>query len=124
MFDGFELAYRRWTRGGQLVRLILALHGIGGHSGNFSAMGEKIPAELSGTEIIAIGRRGFGNSVEKGHQRGDVSRFKRYLQDIEEVCLQIRDANQGKKFFIFGKSLGCIHALRYARALYSIRGTA
>ena len=77
-------------------------------------MGDRIPAALPGTEIIAIDRRGFGNSVEKGNQRGDVSSFERYLQDIDEACQQIRDAHQGSKFFIFGKSLGCIHALRYA----------
>lgn len=114
MSDGFELAYRRWAHDDQPDRVILALHGIGGHSGNFSAMGDRILTALPDAEIIAIDRRGFGNSVEKGHQRGDVSNFQRYLQDIEETCQQIRDAHQGRKFFIFGKSLGCIHALHYA----------
>ena len=114
MSDGFELTFRRWARGNGIVVVILGLHGIGGHLGNFAAMGEAIPAALPGAEIIATDRRGFGNSVEKGHQRGDVSNFKRYLRDDEETCQQIRSAYPGKKFYVFGKSLGCIHALRYA----------
>jgi acylglycerol lipase len=112
MSDGFELTYRSWAKGGEADRVVLGLHGIGGHLGNFDAMGETIPTALPGTEIVAIDRRGFGNSVEEGHQRGDVSSFKRYLLDDAEACREVRSANPGKKFYLFGKSLGCIHAIR------------
>jgi len=114
MSDGFGLVYRKWVHANGIDVVVLGLHGIGGHLGNFAAMGEALPAVLPGAEIIATDRRGFGNSVEEGRQRGDVSSFKRYLQDDEESCEQIRSAYPGKKFYIFGKSLGCIHALRFA----------
>ena len=58
-------------------------------------------AKEQGTDVCAIDRRGFGNSVEKGFERGNVSNFKRYLQDIDETCNLLRNSNPGKKFFIY-----------------------
>src|SRR5579864_5342334 len=112
--DGFQLFYRKWSLGGETQRVVLGLHGIGGNSGNFAHMGERLPADVPGTELYAVDRRGFGNSVEDGFQRGGVSSFKRYLRDTDEVAEFIRKENPGKKFYLFGKSLGCTHALRFA----------
>jgi acylglycerol lipase len=113
--DGFQLFYRHWSLGGETRRIVLGLHGIGGHSGNFTHMGHQLPAAIPGTELYADDRRGFGNSVEDGVQRGGVSSFKRYLLDIDEVAESVRKENPGKGFYLFGKSLGCTHALRFAR---------
>jgi alpha-beta hydrolase superfamily lysophospholipase len=100
---------------GEVKRVLLGLHGAGGHSGGFLFLGNRL-AEEQGTDFYAIDRRGFGNSVEKGFERGNVSNFKRYLQDIDETCNLLRTDNPGKKFFIYGHSEGAILALKYAAA--------
>jgi alpha-beta hydrolase superfamily lysophospholipase len=112
MSDGFELFFRRWKTNKEAERTVLCLHGIGAHSGFFRNIGPELAAQ--GADVYAIDRRGFGNSVEEGFERGGVSNFPRYLQDVTESADQIRGVNPGKKFFVFGKSLGCVHALRYA----------
>jgi len=114
MSDGFELFYRRWETGGDVERIILGLNGIGSHSGAFRLMGEHLPVMVPGTRLYGTDRRGFGNSVESGFQRGGVSSFKRYLADVDETVQFTRQENPGKKFYLFGKSEGTIHALRVA----------
>ena len=113
MTDGFGIFYRRWRPQGEVKRVLLGLTGAGGHSGGFLFLGNRLSKEQS-TDVYAIDRRGFGNSVETGFERGNISNFKRYLQDIDEVCNLLRTENPGKKFFIYGHSEGALHALRYA----------
>ena len=113
MSDGFNLSYRHWKTAGESRRVVLGLHGIGGHSGNFEYMGRLLPAQVQGTEVYAIDRRGFGGSVENGFVRGSMSSFARYLQDIDDTAELILKIRPGK-LFVFGKSLGCFHALRFA----------
>jgi len=112
MTDGFRISYRHWQPQGDVKGVLLALHGTGGHSGNFAFMGKRL-AEEHGMEVYAIDRRGFGNSVEEGLKRGNVSNFRRYLQDVDETVEALRVSHPGKKFYIFGKSEGAIHALRH-----------
>jgi acylglycerol lipase len=111
--DGFQLFYRRWSLGGETERVVLGLHGAGWYSGQFRQMGAQLPVDVPGTELYAVDRRGFGDSVEDGFQRGDVSSFKRYLLDIDEVAESFRKKYPDKKFYLFGHSLGCTHALRF-----------
>ncbi len=114
MSDGFSIFCRRWDAHTETRSVILGLHGIGGHSGNFALMGGQLSARVPAATVYAIDRRGFGNSVEEGFQRGGISNFDRYLRDIDESVERIREEQTGKNFYLFGKSLGCVHALRFA----------
>jgi hypothetical protein len=78
MSDGFGIFYRSWRSQEKAKRVLLGLHGAGGHSGGFVFLGNRL-AEDQGTDVYAVDRRGFGNSVEKGFERGNVSNFKRYI---------------------------------------------
>ena len=73
-----------------------------------------MPTDVPGTELYAVDRRGFGNSVEDGFQRGGVSNFNRSLQDVDEFAESLRKNHPGKKFFLFGHSMGCVQSLRFA----------
>lgn len=112
--DGFQLFYRHWSLGGETERVLLGLHGGGWYSGQFREMGARLPAKVPGTEVFAVDERGFGNSVENGLQRGDVSSFKRLLQDIDEVAESLRKNHPDKKFYLFGHSTGCLQSLQFA----------
>jgi len=58
-------------------------------------MGARLPVDVPGTVLYAIDERGFGNSVEKGFQRGDMSSYKRLLRDIEEVAESLGREHSG-----------------------------
>jgi alpha-beta hydrolase superfamily lysophospholipase len=111
MSDGFELFYRQWKPRGEADKVVVCLHGVGGHSGLFKNIGPGLAIDRA--NVYAIDRRGFGNSVEQGYERGGISSFDKYLRDTDESVDLIRRSNPGKKLFVFGKSEGCIHALRY-----------
>ena len=111
MSDGFELFYRQWKPRGEAEEIVVCLHGVGGHSGGFRNIGPALA--ISGANVYATDRRGFGNSVEPGYERGGVSSFDKYLRDMDESVSLIVRSNPGKKLFILGKSEGCNHALRY-----------
>lgn len=114
MSDGFQLSYRRWSLGDETERIVLGLPGGGWYSGQFRQMGARLPVEVPGTVLYAVDPRGFGNSVEEGFQKGDLSSFERLLQDIDEVAESVRKDNVGKKFYLFGHSGGSLAALRFA----------
>ena len=109
MSDGFELFYRQWKPRGEAEEVVVCMHGVGGHSGGFRNIGPDLA--ISGANVYATDRRGFGNSVEPSYERGGVSSFDKYLRDLDESVNLILRSNLGKKLFILGKSEGCIHAL-------------
>jgi len=115
MTDGLGISYRRWQPQGEVKRVVLGLHGTGSHSGVFEFVGKRL-AEGGWAEVYAIDRRGFGNSVEKGLERGNVSNFKRYLLDVDETGELLRANHPGKELYVFGKSEEAIHTLHHAAA--------
>ncbi len=110
--DGFELYCRRWHYRDNADKVVVCLHGIEVHSGAFRFMAPVL-AE-AGAEVYAFDRRGFGNSKEQGLERGDTRDFVRHLKDLDEVIEGVRSTHPGLKTFIFGHSIGCAYALRYA----------
>lgn len=113
MTDGVDLFYRHWKALGEVRRVVVCIHGIGEHSGFFRIIGQNLASD-DGAEVYAIDLRGFGNSKEEGLPIGDTSDFKKYLQDVAEVVAYIRKNHPGKKLFMFGHSMGGLHALWYA----------
>ena len=114
MSDGFQLSYQRWSLGGLTERIVLGLPGGGWYSGQFRGMGARLPVDVPGTELYAVDARGFGNSVEEGFQRGDVSSFKRLFRDTDELAESLQGAHPGEKFYLFGHSFGCLPAASFA----------
>ncbi len=112
MTDGFELFCRRWKTSGEVKRVVVCIHGIGEHSGFFRFIGQNL-ASRDEAEVYAIDLRGFGNSKEEDLPIGDTSDFKKYLQDVAEVVEYVRKDHSGKKLFMFGHSMGGLHALWY-----------
>jgi alpha-beta hydrolase superfamily lysophospholipase len=112
MSDGFDLFYRRWASGTECKAVLLCLHGGGRSSEYFETLGEALSRR--GFEVYAPDLRGYGNSVEMGLSRGDVSNFKRHLQDIVEVAEHIRESHPGQKLFLLGHSYGGNYVVWFA----------
>ena len=90
--------------------LLIVLHGLGSHAGDFRNMGEYFADR--GLAVFIPDLRGFGHySGLKGH----VMRFDEYIEDIQNLIMQVKDRYLNKITFLFGSSLGGVNAIRYAK---------
>jgi acylglycerol lipase len=108
-YDGTSMFMARWRPDDDKPRaLIIALHGLGGHGGDMRNIGEFLAER--GLAVFAPDLRGFGHySGTKGH----VMNFDEYIEDIENLVMQVKDTYLNKITYIFGASLGGLNAIRY-----------
>ncbi|WP_267908739.1 alpha/beta fold hydrolase [Paenibacillus alkalitolerans] len=104
-----KLFYRLW-KPGHPQGLMLFLHGAGEHSGQYSHIGvECLQRHIA---FIAPDLRGFGKSEGS---RGYIRQFKDYLDDLDELVIQLRNQFSDLPLYLFGHSLGGLVAVRYAQ---------
>lgn len=106
--DGVAIPLRAWRRSDARA-VICYLHGIGEHSGPFTAMGDIL--HESGLAVYTHDHRGFGLS---GERRGHIKSFSLLLDDVESMLDLARWENPGKPVFLVGHSMGGHLALRGA----------
>ena len=88
--------------------LVIALHGMGGHAGDMQNIGEYLSEK--GIAVFAPDLRGFGHySGTKGH----VMSFEEYIEDLQNLVMQVKDTYLNKITYLFGFSLGGLNVIRY-----------
>jgi alpha-beta hydrolase superfamily lysophospholipase len=108
--DGVELRCLRWP-GGQAEpwAVMVFLHGIASHGGWFGETA--VDLERQGVAVYAPDRRGSGRS---GGRRGDLARYERALDDVDEVLRFVASGHQGTPVFLAASSwaakLAVVHA--------------
>lgn len=110
MPDGARLPLRAWRppgeTGGPPRFVLLALHGLGDHGGNF--LEESGPALAAGGALVyAYDQRGFGWTATRGFWPGRES----LVADARTVVGLLRARHPGLPFFLLGESLGGAVAL-------------
>lgn len=91
--------------------LLIAIHGLGSHALDLATISEYF-AE-NGIAVFAPDLRGFGHfDGLKGH----VMRFDEYIEDIQNIVMQVKDRYLNKLTYLFGPSLGGVKILRYVVA--------
>ncbi|MHA1768230.1 MAG: lysophospholipase [Candidatus Thorarchaeota archaeon] len=108
-YDGTRMFMANWLPDNMRPRaLLVAIHGLGSHGGDLSTIGEYLAER--GIAVFAPDMRGFGHySGLKGH----VMKFDEYVEDIQNIMMQVRDRFLNKLAFLFGSSLGGVNAIRY-----------
>ncbi|MFW9974039.1 MAG: alpha/beta hydrolase [Candidatus Thorarchaeota archaeon] len=108
-FDGTRMFLALWRPDDDKPRaLVVALHGLGSHAGDMKSIGEYLSDR--GIAVFAPDMRGFGHySGIKGH----VMSFEEYVEDIQNLIMQVKDQYLNKITYLFGASLGAINAIRY-----------
>ncbi len=74
MSDGFALFYWQWKVTDEAQRVVVCVHGLGVNSEFFENLGKALAKDK--IEVYAQDLRGFGNSVEKGLERGRYKQFQ------------------------------------------------
>jgi acylglycerol lipase len=105
--DGTELRTRRWPARDPWAS-VLIIHGLGEQSGRYEHVGEHFAR--TGVEAFAYDHRGNGGS---GGRRGDVDRWSRYHEDLEEQLATVRAASDGRPVVLYAHSMGGLVAAGY-----------
>ncbi|MFW9891629.1 MAG: alpha/beta hydrolase [Candidatus Thorarchaeota archaeon] len=88
--------------------LVVLLHGLGSHAGDFTNVGEYLAER--GIAAFVPDLRGFGHySGVKGH----VMSFEEYIEDIQNLVMQVKDRYLNKITYLLGSSMGGIIAVGY-----------
>lgn len=106
MTDGMRLPLRAWRPEGPPRFVLLALHGMGDHGGNFLL--ESGPALAAGGALTySIDQRGFGWTAQRGLWPG----LPTLAEDARTAVGLLRERHPGLPFFLLGESLGGAIAL-------------
>ncbi|MFX1417113.1 MAG: alpha/beta hydrolase [Promethearchaeota archaeon] len=111
-YDGTRMFMASWIPDNERPRaLLIAIHGLGSHALDLTTISEYF-AE-NGIAVFAPDMRGFGHfDGLKGH----VMRFDEYIEDIQNIVMQVKDKYLNKLTYLFGPSLGGVKILRYVVA--------
>lgn len=98
--DGHHLPYRHWAPNPRTRAVILAVHGMNDHSGNFDWAAAAWAKH--GIATYAYDQRGFGGSFERGIWPGaDV-----LVADLKAMTRLVRARHPGVPVYLLGHSMG------------------
>jgi alpha-beta hydrolase superfamily lysophospholipase len=98
--DGIALRTRRWSAADPWAS-VLIVHGLGEQSGRYEHVGAHFAA--AGLDAHAYDHRGTGGSDGR---RGDIDRWSRYHDDLEERLVAVRAAADGRPVVLYAHSMG------------------
>lgn len=118
--DNKKLFYRFYSPTKNLncspQKILLCLHGLGGHSDGFEKLGEILTKQNILT--LALDQRGHGLSQGK---RGDIKKFKIFINDAKEFINYLIKKYQ-TKVYLLGESMGGIITTNYAASNNNVSG--
>ncbi len=108
-YDGTQMYMSTWLPDNDQPRAVMiAVHGLGTHGGIFRGLAEYFAKR--GLAVFVPDMRGFGHySGLKGH----VMSFNEYIEDLQNIVMQVKDRHPNRLTFLLGHSLGAQHVIRY-----------
>ncbi|MHA1143612.1 MAG: alpha/beta fold hydrolase [Candidatus Helarchaeota archaeon] len=106
--EGLKLACRIWGSEEEAEKILIVLHGMGGHSEFFVILADHV-VDLK-VLVIAPDYRGHGLSEGR---RGDLKDFKLILDDTHEIIELVKSKHANKPIILLGESMGGCAAVNY-----------
>lgn len=107
--DATRLQARAWDADKPRA-LVVIVHGLGEHSGRYSAVAEHLNG--AGCSVFAPDHRGHGRS---GGLRGHVDGFERYAADLDLAISEARErTDKNLPWFLYGHSMGALITLLWS----------
>ncbi len=107
-FDGLKLYFQAWQTDQPQKGLVCLEHGLGEHSGRYAYWAGLL--NQAGYSVLASDLRGHGKSEG---QRGHVSSYNEYFQDIDLLLHEAEDRYSHLPRFLYGHSLGAMIFAHY-----------
>lgn len=104
-----DLHHQSWQPSGEPRGVVVALHGLGDHSGIIGRH-LKEPLTAKGYALYGLDLRGHGLS---GGIKGHAQRWSEYLNDLGLFLEQVRREQPAAPLYVLGHSLGGLLALDY-----------
>jgi alpha-beta hydrolase superfamily lysophospholipase len=104
-----KLYYQSWHPEGEPCAVLCILSGAGGHSGQYSHIGEYLASH--GYAVYGLDSRGMGRS--EGF-RGHVDGWEDYRGDVRRFLNVVGNEVPGLPVFLLGQSAGALMTLDYA----------
>lgn len=98
-------------------KILLCFHGLGGHGGDFSELGEKL--KNINTAVYAVDIRGHGLSQRENESYFS---FDKLLSDVKVIVNFFREKHSNIPLYLLGESMGGIIILNYAMEEQGIDG--
>ena len=108
--DGLNLHLHSWQGAAQPDKIMLVVHGMGGHGAYYTASLAPylVPAR---TFLYALDLRGHGKS---DGVRGDIVTFEHFQRDLRAAVLHLRELHPNLPLFMLAESMGTSIAINYA----------
>ncbi len=103
-----NIACRSWGTLSDCHAAVLAVHGLGAHSGWFEALGRRL--KTKGIYTVAFDQLGFGT-----RQKEHLASYTEWLNDLKSVFAEIAKQVSNKPLFLAGNSMGGIVAAACAK---------
>lgn len=105
---GLNLYYQSWHPQGKTQGILIIVHGLGGHSGEFSNLVEEMIRR--DYAVYGFDLRGHGKSPG---QRAYINSWQEFREDLRRFIALIDRQEPPVPRFLFGHSLGSVIALEY-----------
>ena len=106
---GLQLYYQSWHPKGDPRAVLGILHGLGSHSGQYTAVAEDLVSR--GYAVYGYDCRGHGRSEGP---RGHIDTWEEYPGDLRAFLQTVGEEMPGQPVFVLGISLGAMIVLDYA----------
>ncbi len=106
--DETKLYYQEYLPS-HLKKALLCFHGLGGHGGGFSELGEKLMT--INTAVYAVDIRGHGLSQRENEKYFS---FDKLFSDVKVIVDFFREKHSNIPLYLLGESMGGIIILNYA----------
>lgn len=98
-----RVAYRHWPKAQDASRILIGIHGIGGNSDNYIAIGEALKPDVA---VYAIDLAGNGQSGTAG----DVQSTDVHFRNLDALWALVQKRHAQARHYVAGYSLGAAYA--------------
>lgn len=106
-FDGDSLGYKKWSSKEQPKTVIIGVHGISGHAGDYENLGKHLTKHHSDVALYSPETRGQGMDP-KIQRKGDIRRRDDWNQDLYTFSNLVKDLHPEAELIWFGESMGSL----------------
>lgn len=106
---GLKIFTRSWQPEGKTRGVVVIVHGLNSHSGQYLWVGEQFAA--TGLAVYALDQRGRGRS---DGERFYVEKIEDYVEDVATLVRAAKSENPGAPVFVLGHSAGGVISCVYA----------